>query len=256
MNDYFNLVFDVPERDLENVFYNNISVIKVGDFMQLNMVGTPIYGVHKNDSYNYFRPNIWKENFLCFELTECMRQKGDDDFIKILNKARYMTIESGCKIDKLPESEQEVISFLYSRSIQEDHPDYPHDALHVFPTNKDVNIHNTKMVKSINNEKFTFLAIDSKKDMTGSFKPLEIRKNAKQDSGLTDEIVLGIGAIVMITRNESVEDKIVNGTIGTVVGFEGVEKDDVTIENGRWCHTIWIRPDDKTTGLMKQHLCK
>ena len=88
--------------------------------------------------------------------------------------------------------------------------------------------------------------------MTGSFKPLEIRKIAKNDSGLPDEIELGIGAIVMITKNESVEDKIVNGTIGTIVGFEGVEKDDVTIENGRWCHTIWIRPEDKTTGLMKQ----
>ena len=58
------------------IFYNNISVIKVGDFMQLKLFGTPIFGKPKNNTYEYFRPNIWKEKFSCFELTECMRQKG------------------------------------------------------------------------------------------------------------------------------------------------------------------------------------
>ena len=260
MNDFFNLVFDVPENEIENIFYNNISVIKVGDFMQLNMVGTPIYGVHKNDSYNYFRPNIWKENFLCFELTECMRQKGDDDFIRILNKARYMTVESDWNKlgnwDKLPDSEKEVITFLYSRNIESNHPDYPHHALHVFPLNKDVKAHNDEMIKNVN-ETFMFKAVDSKKDMTGSFKPLDIIKDAKDDSGLPDKVKLGVGAVVMITKNEDVEDRIVNGTTGTIVGFEGVEKDDITKENGRWCHTIWVRPDDSTTGLLKrQNLTK
>ena len=43
-----------------------------------------------------------------------MRQKGDDDFIRILNKARYMTVKSDWKMDKLPESEKEVLTFLYS----------------------------------------------------------------------------------------------------------------------------------------------
>jgi hypothetical protein len=74
----------------------------------------------------------------------------------------------------------------------------------------------------------------------------------KEDSGLPDSIDLGVGAVVMITKNENVEDKIVNGTTGTIVGFEGVEKDDVTVKNGRWCHTIWVRPEDSTSGLIKQ----
>jgi hypothetical protein len=117
--------------------------------MQLNLFGTPIYGNPKNNSLEYFRPNIWKENFSCFELTECMRQKGDDGFIKILNTARYMTIEAGTEIEKLPEVEREVIHFLFSRNIKPEHPDYPHDALHVFPLNKDVQLHNNKMLATI-----------------------------------------------------------------------------------------------------------
>ena len=36
MNDLMNHVFEVPSHQKENVLYNNISVIKVGDFMQLN----------------------------------------------------------------------------------------------------------------------------------------------------------------------------------------------------------------------------
>ena len=106
MNDYFNLIFDVPDKDKSSTFYNNISVIKVGDFMQLNLFGTPIYGNPKNDSYEYFRPNIWKKNFTCFELTECMRQKGDDGFIKILNTARYMTFPAGS--EKLEEKIKKI----------------------------------------------------------------------------------------------------------------------------------------------------
>ena len=52
---------------------------------------------------------------------------------------------------------------------------------------------------------------------------------------------MGIGARVMITKNENVEDKIVNGTIGTVVGFSGSGPD-----------TIWVVPDDKSSGLIKR----
>ena len=52
---------------------------------------------------------------------------------------------------------------------------------------------------------------------------------------------MGIGARVMVTKDENVDDKIVNGTIGTVVGFSGTGPD-----------TIWVVPDDKSCGLIKR----
>ena len=210
--------------------------------MQLKLFGTPIFGKPKNNTYEYFRPNIWKEKFSCFELTECMRQKGDDDFVRILNTARYMTFKAGTVIDQLPEAEREVINFLLSKNIQAENPEYPHDALHVFPTNRDVGLHNNKMMETIQEEKI-FHAIDSKKDFTGSFEIQPNVKTAVDDKGLTEELKCGIGARVMITRNENVDDKIVNGTIGTVVGFSGPEGAP---------NTIWVRPDEKNVGLNKR----
>ena len=131
---------------------------------------------------------------------------------------------------------------MHSRNIKPEHPDYPHDALHVFPLNKDVQLHNDKMLATIPEADIkTFFATDSKKDITGSFEIQPDIKKATDDNGLIGELKLGIGARVMITKNENVEDKIVNGTIGTVVGFSGSGPD-----------TIWVVPDDKSSGLIKR----
>ena len=78
-------------------------------------------------------------------------------------------------------------------------------------------------------------------DQTGSFKPCEA-KNAKDDFGLPQIITIGIGARIMITKNQNVDDKIVNGTIGTVV--------DLINEKG--VDIIWMRPDDLSVGKIKQ----
>ena len=133
-------------------------------------------------------------------------------------------------------------SIFCTRNIKPEHPDYPHDALHVFPLNKDVQLHNDKMLATIPEANIkTFFATDSKKDITGSFEIQPDIKKATDDNGLIGELKLGIGARVMITKNENVEDKIVNGTIGTVVGFSGSGPD-----------TIWVVPDDKSSGLIKR----
>ena len=43
MNDLLNHVFETPQAKRNEVVYGDISMIKVGDFMQLNMFGTPLY---------------------------------------------------------------------------------------------------------------------------------------------------------------------------------------------------------------------
>ena len=56
-------------------------------------------------------------------------------------------------------------------------------------------------------------------------------------------LTVGIGARVMVTRNEDVDDKIVNGLIGTVTAITKDKNGKVTI--------IWIEPDNKEAGQMK-----
>ena len=96
------------------------------------------------------------------------------------------------------------------------------------------------MIATVPNAK-EILCKDSKMDHTGSF-DICVAKNAKEDFGLPKVLTIGISARVTVTKNHNVDDKIVNGTIGTVVAFSN--------ENGT--ETIWIKPDDETVGIMKQ----
>ena len=54
------------------------------------------------------------------ELDEIMRQRGDSHFAQLLRTATCT---------------EEDIKVLESRTITNDHPNYPHDALHVYPCN-------------------------------------------------------------------------------------------------------------------------
>ena len=80
-----------------------------------------------------------------------MRQTNDN-FAKILNTARFMTIKSNTVIDQLKSDEKDVIAFLRSRDMQESHPNYPHHALHLFPKNVDVDQHNSKIISLLPNK--------------------------------------------------------------------------------------------------------
>ena len=91
----------------------------------------------------------------------------------------------------------------------------------------------------------TIPALDTKKDETGSISKDSV-KHDLDDKGLPDTLTVGIGARVMVTRNEDVDDKIVNGLIGTVTAITKDKNGKVTI--------IWIEPDNKEAGQMKTRL--
>jgi hypothetical protein len=242
MDKFLNAVFQVPVAQTDTVHYNDISIIKVGDFMQLNMEiwGKPLFK-SVGDSYGKFRPNNWQTNFRCFELTQSMRQK-EEEFARIVQTIRFMTIKNQEDLTRLTEEQNEAVAFLRTRDIQPSHPDYPHTALHLFPTNFDVDKHNAIMIKTIPNL-IELKARDSAMDQTGSFKITSVKK-VKDDQGLPDELVVGMGAKVMVTRNQNVEDGIVNGMLGIVTGFTKSEKEQVII--------IWVNPDVKKVGMMKR----
>ena len=65
------------------------------------------------------------------ELTEVMRQKGDDTFIDLLNNARIATLNDADE------------KLLKSRFVQKDNVDYPTDVLHIFAENSAADQHNS-----------------------------------------------------------------------------------------------------------------
>ena len=71
------------------------------------------------------------------ELDEIMRQKGDSQFAHLLCRVRTATY-----------AEQDI-KVLESRNITDDHPDYPHDALHTYPRNQRVDKRNQLKLREL-----------------------------------------------------------------------------------------------------------
>ena len=88
------------------------------------------------------------------ELGEIMRQRDDSQFAQLL-----------CRIHTATCTEEDI-KVLESRTIKDDHPDYPHDALHVYPWNSHVDDQNNLKLQELATEEqhVVIKAIDNTKD--------------------------------------------------------------------------------------------
>ena len=66
--------------------------------------------------------SLWLDEFKMIELGEIMRQRGDSQFAQLLCRVPTATCTD------------EDIKILESRTITDDHPNFPDDALHAMPT--------------------------------------------------------------------------------------------------------------------------
>ena len=72
--------------------FGNVSIIAVGDLYQLQPIrdGWVFNDLKKGPSS--LAPNLWKDHFKMFELTEIMRQKADIEFTELLNRLRHNSL--------------------------------------------------------------------------------------------------------------------------------------------------------------------
>ena len=82
------------------------------------------------------------------ELTEVMRQQGDNNFINLLNHVRKAELDDY------------DVFILKSRFVLPTES-YSKDALHIFAEKAPANIHNVNLLNSINSEMYSVRAIDS-----------------------------------------------------------------------------------------------
>ena len=133
LNEIFGTVNDKP--------FAGISVIAVGDFFQLLPVGgRPVYADYKINWQNF--ESLWKL-FKIFELTEVMRQRGDAEFIDLLNNVRT------------GDSQPCDMRLLKSRVIKPQSSNYLQNFLHIFAENSSAKINNLEMLYSIEGNIFT-----------------------------------------------------------------------------------------------------
>ena len=83
------------------------------------------------------------------KLTEVMRQKGDAEFINLLNKIRIGDIDA------------DVQQKLKARFMIETGDNYPQNAVHMFAENYPTVVHNKKILDTLPGELYRVNAIDN-----------------------------------------------------------------------------------------------
>ena len=229
------LLLDIHKR-LNEIFgvanerpFAGKSIVVCGDLYQLPPVmAKPVFST-EGSLINVFK--LW-HNFKLAELDETMRQKGDTAFIDLLNEIRVGELSS----------ENEMV--LKSRIIRLEDSNYPWNALHLYAENESVNVHNLKMLERLSSENFVSQSIDV---FPKSFSDVEKNKvkNMKQTDtgGLAGELKLKIGARVMLVSNIDIDDRLINGQLGTVTNFKS--------RDGQ-IQIIYIKFDDTNDGLQAQ----
>ena len=79
---------------LQNIMENNrpfggISILAVGDLLQLNPVGDrPVFKAPSSATLDALARSIWQRLFRLRELIDIVRQRGDTEFADILSRVR------------------------------------------------------------------------------------------------------------------------------------------------------------------------
>ena len=142
------------------------------------------------------------------ERTEVMRQQRENNFINLLNHVRTADLDDY------------DVSILKSKFVLPTES-YPKDALCIFAENALANIHNVNLLNSINNEMYSTTAIDSIRKNVALSKIEKVSNRSQSETGgLAGTLELKVNARVMVTVNVDLEDRLVNGQLGTVKHFQ------------------------------------
>ena len=185
--------------------FGDVSILAVGDLFQLQPVAQPYVFAQVGDAYARLHRSgsLWRDEF---ELDEIMRQREDGQFVQLLCRVRTATC-----------TEQDI-DMLRSRGIKDEDPNYPHNSVHVYRLNVDVNEQNISKLKDLapEDQHIVIRAIDCTKDKHTRQLDLAMPTSKANTGGLVTELHLEVGAKVMLTVNVDVSDGLVNGARGTV----------------------------------------
>ena len=214
-------IFQTDESEL----FAGKSMILVGDLLQLPPVNaTPIYNPPKNPKYRAFNEveQVYQQ-FEPHELQENHRQGEGNDYANTMNQLRVGNVT------------EEAIALLESRVTDESFLE--HTAMHVMHTNAEVDAHNLEMLDILPTEEIQIPAITVHPDWFG----YTVNPDGSIDTtNFLATLMVKVGARVKMLFNVCTIDNLVNGSLGTVVGIETNEKNEVT--------SIIVAFDDQKAG--------
>ena len=234
LNDIFGL------KDDESLF-GGLSVLAVGDLLQLPPVLKKAIFDLPNDEMAAKYGSLWQEHFKIIELVEVIRQKEDLNFIRILNDLR---------IGRLTEDDRALLEENIKSPITDD--DYPHGATHIFCYNSQVDAHNETKLLELPQPHYKFTAKDQKIDQRTGHK-VYINLSQSKVNGVAKVLTVCVNARVVMNHNDEVSDGLANAATGTVTGFypdPDVNADPKTYKDK--CKYILVKFDNAKVGKTRR----
>ena len=192
-----------------------------------------IFGSFKNEPFKNLE-SLW-QHFKVFEFTEIMGQRGDSQLIDLLNNVRIAGINAT------------DIELLQSKVIKPGSANYPIDALHIFAENSSSNEHNLKMLQSVDGNLHVVPAIDILPKNIPQQKVNEVlNRKQSETGGLAQSLQIKLNARVMLAVNIDLQDRLVNGQLGTIKHISTDKQGNVA--------KIYIKFDDSKAGAKKINL--
>ncbi|XP_073694460.1 uncharacterized protein [Garra rufa] len=211
--------------------FGKVSLVCVGDFYQLPPVkGIPLYVDTKG-------VNLWENNFEIAELTQVVRQQNTS-FAEMLNRLRV-------------HKKKETLSPSDINMLKQQETGEECDAIHIFPTNAQVDKYNIQKLNECCPEAITIRARDFVKNPETGRMEAKVGFHAKVFNSCLDKFVsLGVGARVMgLKKNVDVSDGLVNGAFGTVVHISKKQDDDEDDDDDDYFPSaIHVEFDDPNVG--------
>ena len=219
--------------------FGGISVVFFGDFLQLppvkgNQPFIPVTFLEAKQRFGAIASlDVWSE-FEYEELTINMRQNSDRDYADLLSNLRIGQLtdqQYGLLQERLIKTGERAtitdICDVHNQLVDEGKA-----PLILMPRTSLCNDINTAMLTRIGTDIHTFTAIDTL-DTTVDKRVLHKVQQAYEKSdedvtrtaGLEKHLQLCTGCKVMLKRNKNVDAGLVNGSVGTVVGFNSTQQD-------------------------------
>ena len=160
--------------------------------------------------------DLWQK-FRLAEFDQVMRQ-DDEILINLLYKIR---------VGQIDQNTEDVIK---SRFIDKDYTSYSGNILDTFAENAPVKRHNDNRLKLIPGKLITIPAKDEvpKNSKNSDVREAQNRKMS-ETGGLVSILKLKINARFILTTNVNIEDRLINGPMGTVKHTESRDKEVQTI---------------------------
>lgn len=236
--------------------FGGLSVIFVGDLYQLKPI---------QDSYIFDQCiHLWRQ-FTLNELTANVRQSGDPAWSALLERIRVGDTSMAAADVRTLRSRLTIrgcSNNIIRRPIDDEHGEWK-DALRIYHTRKQVEDYNKTRTEELKRRTRVFDIAAEHTVVSGEHHGLNnhlVPKDwipATEDDcgGLIDMLKIGVGSRVMLRRNISVAEGLVNGATGTVVSFDWELGGTEPQRAGEMPAGVNVLFDDKRVGRSHSRRC-